>query len=146
MKIERYLTQDDAAVLSRLAEQLLRMRDIDFNLAEKLADLISTSILLPENVRKNDCVSLYSRVRYRQVGSNDVQPIVIVCPHEVHETQAGASILAPLAMALIGRLEGSIVEVELPFNRVQFVEILSVEDPSSDLAEPAAPEAGEAIG
>lgn len=136
MKIERYLTQHDAAMLSKLAEQLLRIRDVDFNLAEKLIDLIATSILLPENAQRKDCVSLYSRVRYRQVGSKDVQSIVIVCPHDSNETLVRVSILAPLAMALVGRPQGSIVEVELPFGRAQLVEILEVQDLSSEVVEP----------
>ena len=136
MTTERYLTQHDATMLSKLAEQLLRTRDVDFNQAEKLIDLIAASILLPENTPRKDCVSLYSRVRYRHVGSKDEQSIVIVCPHDVNETLVRVSILAPLAMALIGRPEGTIVEVELPFNRAQSIEILEVQDLSSEVIEP----------
>lgn len=146
MKIERYLTQDDAAKLSRLAEQLLRVREVRFNAAESLIELISTSILLPENVQRPDCVSLYSRVKYRHVDSDDVRSIEIVCPHDASDTLARVSILAPLAMALIGRPKNSIVEVHLPFNKVQFIEILDVHDFACAARELAGPEESEVVG
>lgn len=126
MKIQRYLSQDDATTLSQLAEHLLRLRDVRINSAELLIDLIGTSILLPENARRDDCVALHSLVTYRTVGSEQSQAIIIVCPQDASETLARVSILAPLAMALLGRTIGSIVEVVLPFNRLKLVEIVDV--------------------
>ncbi|WP_019143323.1 GreA/GreB family elongation factor [Noviherbaspirillum massiliense] len=126
MKIERYLTQNDAATLSRLAEELLRLRDVKVNAGEKLIELISGSMLLPENVRRKDCVSLYSEVTYCKIGPDDQHTVTIVCPQDANQTLAHVSILAPIAMALIGRKLRSIVEVELPFGNVQFVKILDI--------------------
>lgn len=135
MKIERYLTQDDAAVLSRLAERLMRMRDVKFNAGEQLIELISTSVLLPENVKKKDCVSLYSEVTYCKMDADDQHTLTIVCPQDANQELARVSILAPLAMALLGRKVLSIVEVELPFSQVMFVKILSVRHLASSSAE-----------
>jgi regulator of nucleoside diphosphate kinase len=126
MKTERFLSQEDAATLSRLAEHLLRLRDVNMNFAERLIDLIGTAILLPENVRMDDCVALYSKVTYREIGSDQHQSVVIVCPQDTQEALARVSILAPLAMSLLGRPAGSIVEVALPFDQVKFVEIVDV--------------------
>jgi len=126
MKIERVLSQEDAAVLSRIAENLLRMREVSFNFAEQLIELISTSILLPQNVRRHDCVSLQSEVTFREVGTTHSETVFLVCPQDAHEGLARISILAPLAMALIGRPVGSVAEVVLPFNRVKYVEITDV--------------------
>ncbi len=131
MKIERYLTQDDAATLSKLAEHLMRVRDVKINPGEKLIELISTAILLPENVRRKDCVSLHSEVTYSKIGPDDQQSVVIVCPQDANQALAHVSILAPIAMALIGRKVRSIVEVQLPFDHVQFVKILDVKPLSS---------------
>ncbi len=127
MKTDRFLSQEDAATLSRLAEHLLRRRDVNMNFAERLIDLISTSILLPENVRRDDCVALYSKVTYREIGSERRQAIIIVCPNDAQEALARVSILAPLAMSLLGRPAGSIVEVALPFDQVKYVEIVDVQ-------------------
>lgn len=132
MNIERYLTKHDAAVLSRLAEQQLRVRDVRFNAAERLIDLISSSILLPENAERKDCVTLYSRADYRKVGSDERRSLVIVCPQDANEALARVSILAPLALALIGRRRHSIVEVALPFDKVEFVEIMEVDEAGAD--------------
>ncbi|RJF92693.1 GreA/GreB family elongation factor [Noviherbaspirillum saxi] len=127
MKIERFLSQHDASTLSRLAENLLRLRDVKFNHAERLIELITTSILLPENSRRDDYVSLYSTVVYRAVGTSQLKSIVLVCPQDASDVLAKVSLLAPLAMALLGRVVGSIVAVTLPFNQVQYIEIVKVE-------------------
>jgi len=135
MKIERVLSQEDAAVLSRLAENLLRMREVSFNFAEQLIELISSSILLPQNVQRHDCVSLQSEVTFREVGTKHSETVFLVCPQDAHEGLARISILAPLAMALIGRPVGSVAEVVLPFNRVKYLEITGVRQLSDQRAE-----------
>ena len=127
MRFERFLTQADASALSRLAEHLLRVRDVKFNVAERLIELIATSILLPENAVRPDCVSLQSTVTYRVVGTDAHWTVHIVCPLDAGSALAHASILAPLAMALMGRPVGSIVDVTLPFNQIQYVEIVDVQ-------------------
>lgn len=48
MKIERYLSQEDAATLSRLAEHLLRMGEVNFNFAEQLIELIVDAVRTPQ--------------------------------------------------------------------------------------------------
>jgi len=138
MKIERFLSQHDASTLSRLAETLLRLRDVKFNHAERLIDLITTSILLPENDYRDDYVSLYSTVVYRAVGTSELKSIVIVCPQDASDTLANVSLLAPLAMALLGRTVGSIVAVTLPFNHMQYVEIVEVRSRQPDTCRRAA--------
>lgn len=127
MKTERFLSQNDAATLSSLAENLLRMRDVKLNFGEKLIDLIATSVLLPENAGRPDCVALNTRVTYREIGAKESHSMEIVCPQDANDTLARVSILAPLAMALLGRPAGSIVEVTLPFGKVQFIEVMAVQ-------------------
>lgn len=127
MKIERYLSQHDAATLSRLAENLLRLRDVKFNHAERIIELITNSILLPENSRRDDYVSLYSTVVYRAIGTSQLNSIVIVCPQDTSDVLAKISLLAPLAIALLGRVVGSVVAVTLPFNQLQYIEIVEVQ-------------------
>lgn len=128
MKTERFLSQNDASTLSRLAEKMLRMRDVNFNHAERVIELITTSVLLPETSQRNDFVRLYSTVVYRAVGSTDLHSIVITCPHDANEALAAVSLLTPLATALIGRIVGSIVAVELPLYRIQYVEVIAVHE------------------
>lgn len=126
MKIERFLSQKDAGILSRLAERLLRLREVKINSAEQLVDLISNAILMPENAQRKDCVALYSEVTYREVGTSRLETIFLVCPQETNEALARVSILAPVAMALLGRPVGSIAEITLPFKQVKYVMITDV--------------------
>jgi regulator of nucleoside diphosphate kinase len=126
MKFDRYLTQEDTATLGRLTEELLRLREVTFNTGEKLIEVLTTSVLLPKNAKKQGCVSLYSEVAYRLIGSDQVHSIVIVRPQDADETLARVSILAPLPIALIGRAKDSVVEVPLPSNEIQYVEIVDV--------------------
>lgn len=129
MKTERFLSQNDATTLSRLAENMLRMREINFNHAERVIELITTSVLLPETDQRNDFVRLHSGVVYRAVGTVDLHSIVIACPRDANESNhalSTVSLLTPLAMALIGRVVGSIVAVELPFGQIQYVEVVAV--------------------
>jgi regulator of nucleoside diphosphate kinase len=131
MKFDRHLTQEDIASLGQLAEDLLRLREATFNAGEKLVEVLTTSNLLPRDTGNLDCVSLYLDVAYRLIGSDHVHSIVIVCPHDANEMLGRVSILAPLPMALIGRAKHSIVEVHLPSQEIQYVEIVEVRGASS---------------
>lgn len=131
MQIERYLTQDDATILSKLAERMLRVGDAKFDAGEQLIALLSKAILLPENSPKKNCVSIYSEVTYCEIGRDERKTITIVSPRDANQILARVSVLAPLAMAMIGREVGSIVEVRLLFDQVQFVKILDVTHLSS---------------
>ena len=126
MKTKRFLSHSDATTLSKLAEHLLRERDVKLNFAEMLLDLLATAILLPENVSRPDCVALHSKATYRIIGTNEHSSIVIVCPRDANASLARVSILAPLAIALLGRPVRDIVEVVLPGGKIQFVEVTDV--------------------
>jgi len=129
MKTERYLSQTDAAILGRLAEHLLRTGGVNIPFAEQLIAIIETSILLPANAPREDCVALYSTVVCRDLESDRQMSLFIVCPHDVHDGLARVSVLAPLALALVGRMVGSLVEVKLPFLQTMFIEIVGTESP-----------------
>jgi regulator of nucleoside diphosphate kinase len=137
MKSERYLSQQDATILSHLAQHLLRTGGPCAQHAEQLIAIIETSILLPVNATRNDYVALYSTVACRDVESNQHISICIVCPREVHDGLERVSILAPLALSLVGRIVGSFVDVTLPFVRPMYVEITGIEH-SAPMRRPAA--------
>ncbi|WP_420475477.1 GreA/GreB family elongation factor [Noviherbaspirillum sp. ST9] len=132
MKNERFLSQEDATILCRLAEHLLRMRDVTFNIAEQLIELIGSSILLPENAERSDYVALYSEVTFREVGSMRLETIFLVCPQDTQDALARVSILSPIALALLGRPLGSITAVTLPFFKVRYVEVVGIRHSNED--------------
>jgi regulator of nucleoside diphosphate kinase len=126
MKNERYLTQNDAATLSRIAEHLLRMGEVEVNAGEQLLDIISTSIILPVDVQRKGYVTLYSTISYSPVGSDEVRKLTIVCPQDANPQLALISALTPIGLALLGRKALTTVEVNLPSNRVEKLKILEV--------------------
>lgn len=126
MKNQRYLTQNDAALLSKLAEHLLRLGEMEFNAGEEIVDMISTSTIFPADVQRKDCVSLYSTVTYARVNSDDRHSITIVVPQDANLQLARISALTPIGLALIGRKILHIVTVTLPSNRVEKFKILAV--------------------
>lgn len=126
MKVERFLSQHDAATLSRLAENLLRLPHARYFYAEKLIEILRTAILLPEQCGKTDYACLNSTVMVRPVGTDEVRALLLACPHDANDSLAAATVLTPMAMALLGRVAGSIVDVVQPYNRVQFIQIVGI--------------------
>ncbi|MGV3743442.1 MAG: GreA/GreB family elongation factor [Burkholderiaceae bacterium] len=126
MHLERYLTQHDATILSRLAETLLRELDVKFNKGEQLLQILTSAILLPENVQKDDCVSLYSDVLYQRLDTKEQHSVTIVCPYEATPALARISALAPLALAMVGVQVSSVVAVELLADQFYEVKVLDV--------------------
>ncbi|MDQ9172382.1 GreA/GreB family elongation factor [Oxalobacteraceae bacterium R-40] len=133
--MNRYLTQQDAALLSRLAENLLRELDVKFNRGERLVDILTSAILLPENVRRDDCVSLYSKVLYLRLDTNECHTATIVFPYEASPALAHVSALAPLSLALIGREINSIAEVELHDEHSYGIRIVAINNISRTVVE-----------
>lgn len=126
MKNQRILKQTDAAILSRLAEQLLRFDEVEFNVGEELLDTISTSKILAAGTERKDYAALYSTVTYSPANIDDRRSVTIVCPHEANPQLAHVSVLSPIGLALIGRKSLQTIEVALPANRMEKIKILAL--------------------
>lgn len=126
MKNQRILKQNDAAILSRLAEQLLRLGEVEFNVGEELLDIISTAKILAVHTERKDCVTLYSTVTYSPANIDERRTVTIVCPHEANPQLGHISVLSPVGLALIGRKLLHIVDVALPANRREKIKILEL--------------------
>lgn len=140
MKNQRYLTQNDAAILSKLAEHLLRQGDAEIERGDEVMDMISTSVILPVNSQRKDCVSLYSKVSYSPANSDEKRSLTLVSPSDANPQLGLISTLTPIGLALIGRKISQTVEVILPSNRVEKIKILDItpiDSPVSELAHEA---------
>lgn len=126
MQHERYLSHRDTVLLAELAETLMRVRDVKFNTGEKLMEIIASSVILAADTLSHDWVGLESECTYRPIGEQETATVAIVVPGQANSALSRVSILAPIALALIGRKVNSVVEVELPFSQVMFVQLLSV--------------------
>ncbi len=137
MKNDRYLTQYDAAILCKIAENLLRLAEVDFNAGEKLIEILVNSMILPAHARKEEYASLRSMVSYSCVDQNTTETIVLVCPQDANPVLARASVVSPIGLALIGHKAGSIVDVISPFGPAQQVRITNVTSLLTADADPA---------
>lgn len=140
MKNQRYLTQNDAAILSKLAEHLLRLDDAEVEVGDEVMDMISTSVILSGDTQRKDCVSLYSTVSYSPANSDEKRSLTLVSPSDANPQLGLISTLTPIGLALIGRKISQTVEVVLPSNRVEKIKILDItpmDSPISELAHEA---------
>ncbi len=126
MKNQRILKQSDASILSRLAERLLRLGEVESNAGEELLDLISTSKILAVDTERKDCAALYSTVIYTPADIDERRSVTLVCPHEANPELAHVSVLSPIGLALIGRKPLHIIDVSLPGNRIEKIKILEL--------------------
>lgn len=138
MKRECYLTHQDTAVLGRLAEHMLRLRELRFNAVEQLLELLSGATMLPAGAGMEDCVSLGATVTYGKSDGSQTHTVTILSPEDIarataqHAGPTPVSVLAPVGLALIGRKVNSMVEVCLPYGNER-VRILEIHAPNSQM-------------
>lgn len=138
-----YLSQHDLAVLTRF----VRARSADPGRVEaavrRLAHLTAVSRTLPSGDSDGGKrrVSLGASVRYRVAacgtaihertrGGADLDTVVIACPQDAQAMTPRVSVLAPLALGLLGHAEGCTVDVDLALGRTLRLEIVEVQPPA----------------
>lgn len=124
MSQNRYLTHTDAEILTRLAECLLRLGDIQINAGAKILDVVCRSTILPPMVRKAEFVSLNCEVNYCHINPDYERSIVLVSPEDANHRRALISVTTPLGLALIGRRLHSVVEVQAPEQHPNHLKII----------------------
>lgn len=139
-----YLSQHDLAVLTRF----VRARSADPGRVEaavrRLAHLTAVSRTLPDGDGDGGerRVSLGASVRYRVAacgtaihertrGGADLDTVVIACPQDAQAMTPRVSVLAPLALGLLGHAEGCTVDVDLALGRTLRLEIVEVQPPAA---------------
>lgn len=126
MKNERILTYNDAAIIARLSEHLLRLAATQTNLGEQLLELLAISTILPPGEHDPQHVALYTEIRYTELTSDQEHTITIVQPQESDFDRGNISILTPVAIALMGCHIGAVVTAPLPFGRTQVLRLTHV--------------------
>lgn len=124
----RYVTQKDALVLRRLAEHQSNLGTAAAAVADQLDDILSSAVVIQGDARKRNCVALNSKVTFSKTADGEVSTssMIIVSPEDASAAESRISILAPLAMALIGRKVNALVKVRLPYGEAT-LKILEVE-------------------
>jgi regulator of nucleoside diphosphate kinase len=76
-------------------------------------ELAHGMVVAPPNVPKS-VVTMRSRVRVRDLETDESQTYTLVYPEEADIDEGKLSILAPLATALLGKRTGHVVEFDAP--------------------------------
>jgi regulator of nucleoside diphosphate kinase len=122
-----YVTKTDRQRLSNMIELARDHNDrANLHYVGKLEnELKYADVVAPEEIPP-DVVTMRSRVKLKDLDTNEENIYSIVFPSEANFDEGKISILAPLATALLGYKRGDIVEVEAPsrLRRLQISEIL----------------------
>lgn len=108
------LTHSNYVILKGLVETLQRSGKMKLPHFARFAKEMKDAIVMDAQTIPDDIITLYSRVRYTYLNSDESSEAVIVFPAQLKEAPEYVSILSPLGLALIGEREGTEVEYEAP--------------------------------
>ncbi len=129
------ITKTDFERLGNLIELVRGQNDrANLSYAGKLEDELEYSeIVAPEDILP-DVVTMRSRVKLKDLDTNEEKAYSIVFPSEANFDDGKISILAPLATALLGNRTGDTVEFHAPsrLRRLKVLEILYQPESAGD--------------
>src|SRR5687767_12326358 len=130
-----YISQTDRERLGNLIELVRNEGDrSDLPYVNKLeGELEFAEVVAPENVPP-DVVTMRSKVRLRDLDTNEERIYSIVFPSEANFDEGKLSVLAPLATALLGNRRGTTIEFEAPgrSRRLRILELLYQPESAGD--------------
>jgi regulator of nucleoside diphosphate kinase len=122
----RYLTVEESRLLSRTAERLLRLADVELNLGEHVLKVLRQATLRQTGCRREDIASINSTVKIQMLGCSDQLEFTLVCPRDADPASRRVSILTPLGLSFLGRAVGAVVRVPLASGYSRFASLVEV--------------------
>lgn len=122
----RFLTVDESMMLSRTAERLLRLADVELNLGEHVLRLLRQATLRQTSCKRKDLASINSTVKIQMLGCSDHLEFTLVCPRDADPASRRVSILTPLGLSILGRAVGAVVPIPLASGDSRFARLLAV--------------------
>jgi regulator of nucleoside diphosphate kinase len=130
-----YVSEIDRSRLENLIDLVRREGDTaNSQYVKKLEEgLEFAEVVAPENIPP-DVVTMRSKVRLKDLDTANEMTYSIVFPTEAVSEEGKISVLAPLATALLGSVQGSTVEFQAPgrVRRLQILEILYQPESAGD--------------
>lgn len=122
---DRCLNREDAILLSRTAEQLLRMADVETNAGDVLTEIVAQARILPEGTRASAYVELNDRFTYEVCDTGARQTVMLVAPDDADPRAGKISFVSPVGLAVLGMPVGAEALVLLPDGRKLPIRIVS---------------------
>ena len=121
---ELFISARDAEGLAAMLGTHRRMRPLESDASDELADLLAQARLVPAETLPSDRVAMNSSVTYLEEPAGVRRTVTLVYPREADPTHRRISVLSPIGLALIGRRRGEVVDALLPGRRVLEIRIL----------------------
>lgn len=121
-----YITETDRERLGNLIELVRNQGDrANLSYVNRLEDELEYAEIVASEDIPPDVVTMRSKVKLRDLDTNEESVYAIVFPNEANFDEGKISILAPLATALLGYKRGDKIEFEAP-SRLRELEILEI--------------------
>jgi len=122
---ELFISARDAEGLAAMLGTHRRVRPLESDASDELADLLAQARLVPAETLPSDRVAMNSSVTYLEEPAGVRRTVTLVYPREADPTHRRISVLSPIGLALIGRRRGEVVDALLPGRRVLEIRILN---------------------
>ncbi len=121
-----YITTSDLTRLRELLQVGISFAERDRQSLESLQDELDRAHVVESTAVPHDVVTMNSRVRLKDLETNEEKVYTLVFPSEANLEQQKISILAPIGTAILGYRVGDAVEWRVPagIKRVRIEEIL----------------------
>ncbi len=113
------LTENAEYAAAKEAQGMLEMK------IAKLEDLIARSRIIDESKIDTTTVRILNRVKIRNKKNNSIMEYQLVPESEANLKQGKIAVNSPIALGLIGKKVGEIVEIKVPSGLIAF-EIISI--------------------
>jgi regulator of nucleoside diphosphate kinase len=117
------VTQPDAIKLSRLLEHLSAKLGEQ---ADLLRDVLDLAEIVPSETIPPEVATLHSKLDIEDRDAPGIRRVTLVLPHEADAGAGRISVVSPAGRALLGRVVGDVVEVQLPNGSTRRMEIKSI--------------------
>lgn len=109
-----YLSSEDHVRLQKVVDNLIEDGGQNDEPLKKLQAELKRAVILDPSALPQNVVTLYTRVRLRDLEDGELDEWVLTMPEEADVDKQQLSILAPIGTAIIGMSEGDDFDWETP--------------------------------
>ncbi|MEC5342487.1 nucleoside diphosphate kinase regulator [Brenneria populi] len=117
------ISELDAERLDMLLEQ---PAFADSDIAQALNEELDRAEILPPRAIPSDVVTMNSRVRFRDLNTNEEHVRTLVYPASAQDSHSQLSVMAPLGAALLGMHVGNAIAWRLPNGEETRIDVLEL--------------------
>lgn len=121
----RFLTAEEATLLSHAAEHWLRLRDVELNPGEYVLELLSSATLRPSECRREGIASINWTMALDLPGCGTLREMTLVRPGDADISLGRVSVLTLIGLNFVGRVVGSVAQIQFATGQPQEATLLA---------------------